>query len=71
VLGTNAVIAHKGLWSGSSQFYHELAVQVVESCLLLSEQTGGLTDISIVKARISKLPSRRDITEYIFSYVKP
>lgn len=50
--------ASKGFWAemlGVGDFYYELGIQIVESCLVVQETTGGLTDLDIIKKRISRL----------------
>ncbi len=64
-----AVIASKGFWAqimGVGDFYYELGIQVVESCLLLQDQTGGLADVSLVKRQIERMRGSNavEITEY-------
>lgn len=44
-------------------FYYELGIQIVETCLVLQEQTGGLTDLSVVKARLQRL-RKTEVAEY-------
>lgn len=55
---TSLTLASKGFWAemlGVGDFYYELGIQIVETCLVLQEQTGGLADLLIVKARIQRL----------------
>lgn len=51
---------------GVGDFYYELGIQIVETCLVLQDQTGGLTDLEIIKKRIGKLRTRSlaEISEY-------
>lgn len=51
---------------GVGDFYYELGIQVVESCLVWQETTGGLTDICVIKRRLSKLrgAASAPVTEY-------
>lgn len=63
------MIASKGFWTemlGIGNFYYELAIQVVETCMILQEQTGGITGLDIIKKRIHRLRSKNteEITEY-------
>lgn len=50
---------------GVGDFYYELGIQVVESCLVLQEQTGGLNDFATIKRRIvrGRGSNAVDITE--------
>ena len=46
-------------------FYYELGIQVVETCLVLQEQTGGITDLALIKQRIQRLKgSQAKVSEY-------
>ena len=50
---------------GVGDFYYELGIQIVETCLVLQEQTGGLTELSIIKQRVSRLRGgKTEISEY-------
>lgn len=44
-----------GRSSDTERFYLELAVQVVETCLVYREATGGLVDFAAVKRRVQRL----------------
>lgn len=72
-MGCNWGLASKGFWAemlGVGDFYYELGIQVVESCLIWQEMTGGLTDISIVKQRITRIRgggnAAAPVSEYVF-----
>lgn len=59
------VLASKGFWAevlGVGDFYYELGIQIVETCLVFQEQTGGLTDISAIKTRLQRL-RKTDVAE--------
>lgn len=58
------VVAGKGFWAdllGVGDFYYELAVQVVESCLVMQERTGGLVSFDAIKSRIIRQRGRNAI----------
>lgn len=62
-------VASKGFWTellGVGDFYFELAVQVVEACLVMQERTGGLTLFEAIRSRIARQRGRGaiQITEY-------
>jgi len=50
------------------EFYYELGIQLVEACLKLQEQTGGLVDMELLKKAIERRRGRNAIaiTEYTF-----
>lgn len=57
-IGVDPLLSAKGFWAdllGVGDFYYELGVQVVETCLLARERTGGLVDFASVKERIGRL----------------
>ncbi len=47
----------------TSAFHAELAVQVVEQCMLLANETGGLTDAALVRRRLSRVHNRSDVSD--------
>lgn len=56
-IGVDPLASGKGFWAqilGVGDFYYELSVQIVEACLVLRDQTGGLADLGLIKKRISK-----------------
>lgn len=57
-IGVDPLYSSKGYWSqflGTlSDWYWELAIQVVETCLIYSENNGGITDIQLIHERILK-----------------
>lgn len=55
---------------GIGDFYYELGVKIVEICLKLKEQTGGLVDISTLKTRLGGKVEEDDILRAIDS-LKP
>lgn len=62
-IGVDPLASSKGFWAemlGVGDFYYELAVQAVEVCMGMRAETGGLVDLEIVKARISKMRSTKD-----------
>jgi ESCRT-II complex subunit VPS22 len=62
-IGVDPLASSKGFWAemlGVGDFYYELAVQAVEVCMGMRAETGGLVDLEIVKAKISKMRSTKD-----------
>lgn len=62
------LVASKGFWAevlGFGDFYYELAVQVVEICYSLREETGGLLDLRVLLRRLQAMrpATAQDITE--------
>jgi ESCRT-II complex subunit VPS22 len=69
-IGVDPLVSSKGFWAdmlGVGDFYYELGIQIVESCLVVQEQTGGLTDLDILKKRIARLRTRTaaEVSEYL------
>lgn len=66
-IGVDPLYSSKGYWSqflGTlSDWYWELAIQVVETCLIYSDNNGGLTDLHLVHDRI--LRKRKTTTKEI------
>ena len=57
-IGVDPLVSSKGFWAemlGVGDFYYELGIQIVESCLVWQEATGGLIDLDVIKKRISRL----------------
>lgn len=55
-IGVDPLASSKGFWAeilGIGDFYYELGVKIVEACLRLREQTGGLIDIRTLKKRLA------------------
>lgn len=68
-IGVDPLASGKGFWSvlGMGDFYYELGVQVVETCLALNHKTGGLMELAelrnrLISARGSKA-HHQEITE--------
>lgn len=62
-IGVDPLASSKGFWAemlGVGDFYYELGIQIVESCLVWQEATGGLIDLDVIKKRISRLRSARE-----------
>lgn len=60
-IGVDPLASSKGFWSevlGVSDFYYELAVQIVEICNSMQEKTGGLVYLDKVLERINKVRNR-------------
>ena len=60
-IGVDPLASSKGFWSemlGVSDFYYELAVQIIEQCTSMEERTGGLVYLDHVLARIVKSRNR-------------
>jgi len=55
---------------GIGDFYYELGVKIVEVCLKLREQTGGLVDLKTLKSRLGQKVEDEDIIRAIDS-LKP
>ncbi len=56
-IGVDPLASSKGFWAeilGIGDFYYELGVKIVEVCLKLREQTGGLIDLKTLKSKLVK-----------------
>ena len=57
-------VASKGFWGellGVGNFYYELGVQVIEACMAMREETGGLIELDLLKQRLMRIRSTYDI----------
>lgn len=55
-IGVDPLASSKGFWAdilGIGDFYYELGVKIVEACLKMREQTGGLVDMQTLKAKLT------------------
>jgi ESCRT-II complex subunit VPS22 len=60
-IGVDPLASSKGFWSeilGVSDFYYELAVQIIEICNSMQERTGGLVYLDQVLEKVLKVRSR-------------
>ena len=60
-IGVDPLASSKGFWSeilGVSDFYYELAVQIIEICGSMQEKTGGLIYLDQVLEKVLKVRSR-------------
>lgn len=56
-IGVDPLASSKGFWAeilGIGDFYYELGVKIVEACLKMREQTGGLVDMQTLKRKLGK-----------------
>ena len=54
--------ANKGFWSellGISDFYYELGIQIIESCLRTRNENGGLIELAVLQAHVAKMRGRQ------------
>lgn len=55
-IGVDPLASSKGFWAdilGIGDFYYELGVKIVEACLKMREQTGGLVDLQTLKSKLT------------------
>lgn len=60
-------LASKSLWNTTlnlSEFYYELAIQIITISLALREKIGALIEISDLKSYLSKMRKKEDISEH-------
>lgn len=56
-IGVDPLASSKGFWAeilGIGDFYFELGVKIVEACIKMKEQTGGLVELTTLKRKLTK-----------------
>jgi len=54
-IGVDPLASSKGFWAdilGIGDFYYELGVKIVEACLKVREETGGLVELQLLKRKL-------------------
>ena len=67
-IGVDPLASSKGFWAdilGIGDFYYELGVKIVEACLKMREQTGGLVDLQTLKLKLGDKIEDDDIVKAI------
>ncbi|KAI7863407.1 vacuolar-sorting protein SNF8-like protein [Spinellus fusiger] len=71
-IGVDPLASNKGFWAdllGFGDFYYELGIQIIETCITTRTRDGGLTALEDLKQRLERMRSKQgqkekqDITE--------
>ena len=70
------LLANKGFWAdllGVGDFYYELGIQIIETCIETRARDGGLTEITELQRRLEVMRrngqggKQQEITEYVLN----